>query len=108
MTFIRTKNHAEIQTWIEERAGIPVSLPEGNGEQIAVYFGQPPLPEGYEAISWDDFFERFDVLNFAFKYPLPDAEAEERLSYQFATDTDDSFYMEEQLHPSEPKIVLNG
>jgi hypothetical protein len=67
--FKATTDHAAIRQFMEERNGHPVVLrgtendPEGI---LQIDFEYPSL--GLEAISWEEFFDRFDTDNLAFVY----------------------------------------
>lgn len=64
-----TTNHDEIRRWIESREGHPSfvkSIRRGDSGLLRVDFGKPE--EGFEEISWDQFFDTFDKSNLAFLY----------------------------------------
>ena len=68
-----TRDHAEIQSWIEKRGGTP-SMVKGTEDDknntgilrvdFPGYSGKDTLME----ISWDDFFKKFDDSNLEFLY----------------------------------------
>jgi hypothetical protein len=67
-----TTEHSEIQSWIEERGGVPSVVrathrAEGSG-LLRVDFPEEQPDEGLEEIGWDEFFEIFDSRNLAFLY----------------------------------------
>jgi hypothetical protein len=60
-----TADHAEIRRWVEEHGGYPGLVEAADGrDRLAIAF------EGdYDrAVSWDEFFERFDRESLAFAY----------------------------------------
>lgn len=67
-----TTDHKVIRQWVEERSGTPAtvkSTEEGDKPGLLRidfpgYSGEGRL----EAISWDDFFEKFDEAHLAFLY----------------------------------------
>ena len=68
-----TTNHDEIKTWVEKRKGTPSTVKgtENNEENTGIlridfpgYSGKDTL----EAISWEDFFKKFDESNLEFLY----------------------------------------
>ncbi len=64
-----TTNHDEIRRWIESRNGHPAfvtSTRRGASGLLRVDFNRPE--EGFEEISWDQFFDTFDESNLAFLY----------------------------------------
>lgn len=67
-----TVDHGQIQSWIEERGGVPsVVRATHRGEAsglLRVDFPEEEPDEGLEEISWDEFFEIFDSKNLAFLY----------------------------------------
>lgn len=67
-----TVDHGQIQSWIEERGGVPsVVRATHRGEAsglLRVDFPEEEPDEGLEEIGWDEFFEIFDSKNLAFLY----------------------------------------
>lgn len=64
-----TTDHEKIKQWIEERGGVPSHVKgTGTGGDPGVLRIDFPEDENLEAISWDDFFEKFDESNLAFLY----------------------------------------
>ena len=65
-----TTNHETIRRWAEERGGRPARVKatagKDNSGMLRLDFGErdPSL----EAISWDEFFEKFDESDIAFLY----------------------------------------
>ncbi len=67
-----TTNHDEIRHWTELRGGCPAAVKAtGGGKDPGIiridfpgYSGQQSL----EAISWDEFFDKFEEKNLAFIY----------------------------------------
>jgi membrane protein involved in colicin uptake len=68
-----TTNHDEIRAWVEKRKGTPSTVKgtENNNENSGIlridfpgYSGKDSL----EAISWEDFFKKFDESNLEFLY----------------------------------------
>jgi hypothetical protein len=67
-----TTDHGKIQSWIEERGGVPSVVrvthrTDGSG-LLRVDFPEEEQDEGLEQISWDEFFEIFDSKHLAFLY----------------------------------------
>jgi hypothetical protein len=84
----RTTDHEEIRKWAESRGGKPASVKgtaQGNEEAglLRIDFptgaSNPPL----EAISWDDFFEKFDEEKLAMIYQEEKADGEESTFCKF-------------------------
>jgi hypothetical protein len=65
-----TTDHDTIREWIEERGGVPTSVEgTGRGQQPGVLrVDFEPEDAELEAISWDDFFEKFERERLAFLY----------------------------------------
>jgi hypothetical protein len=81
MTFKTTTNHEEIRNWIEEHNGIPAISEHAPGEiRLAIRFGDITPP--YERISWEEFFDRFESSNIAFRYEV-DGEEVGDFAYSF-------------------------
>jgi membrane protein involved in colicin uptake len=68
-----TTDHDEIRAWVEKRKGTPSTVKgtEGKNENSGIlridfpgYSGKDSL----EAISWEDFFKKFDESNLEFIY----------------------------------------
>ena len=68
-----TTNHAEIKKWVEKHGGKPATIADTQhrGEEAGLLridfpggAGDPPL----EAISWEQFFEKFDEAKLALLY----------------------------------------
>jgi hypothetical protein len=67
-----TTDHNEIREWVEARGGQPATVRRtGNADEPGVlridfpgYSGSDSL----EAISWEEFFDKFDEKNLAFLY----------------------------------------
>ena len=67
-----TADHAEIRRWVEEHGGYPGLVEAADGrERLAVAFD----PDSCRAVTWEEFFERFDRESLAFSYN-PDANGE--------------------------------
>lgn len=75
-----TRDHEEIRRWAEERGGKPAHVKStGSGEDVGLlridfpgYSGEGSL----EAITWDEFFDKFDERNLALIYQEQTAEGE--------------------------------
>ncbi|MFL6575563.1 MAG: hypothetical protein ACJ8MR_03025 [Povalibacter sp.] len=64
-----TTNHDEIRRWVESRKGHPAfvkSTRKGDSGLLRIDFGEPE--EGFDEISWDEFFDTFEQSNLAFLY----------------------------------------
>jgi hypothetical protein len=67
----RTTDHDEIRRWVEERNGRPahVKTTGNNGDPGVLRIDFPGGDEeSLEAISWDEFFAKFDEEDLAFLY----------------------------------------
>lgn len=68
----RTTDHATIQRWVEERKGHPARVAgtggDGDSGILRIDFEEAEPDEGLEAISWDEFFDKFDENELAFVY----------------------------------------
>lgn len=66
-----TTDHDTIREWAEARDGHPAHVPETSGSNDAgllrIEF-QEGSDDDLEAISWDEFFDKFDEKNLAFLY----------------------------------------
>ena len=65
-----TTDHAAIRKWAEARDGRPARV-KGTGDAkdaglLRLDFGKPE--EGLEAITWDEFFEKFEESELALLY----------------------------------------
>lgn len=91
--FNRTVDHDIIRDWIEERNGTPVTILGADDEEVIdIAFG-PQTPD-FEAITWEEFFERFDQSGLVFQYTDETIPGEEKQGYNFvsadeSTDLDD-------------------
>ena len=68
----KTTNHETIRQWVEERNGKPASVAgTGKGDEdiglLSIDFAED-TDESLEAISWDEFFEKFEEKQLAFLY----------------------------------------
>jgi len=60
-----TADHAEIRRWVEEHGGHPGLVEVADGrDRLAVAFDA----DTGRALSWEEFFERFDRESLAFAY----------------------------------------
>jgi hypothetical protein len=108
--FQRTTDHESIRAWVEEHRGTPVVIAGEEGEVLDFAFGDLT---GFDTITWEDFFDRFDAEGLAFRYSSGEViPGEEQLSYSFIpedapSDTledttelvDDNELAEENLNP---------
>ncbi|MBE9464260.1 hypothetical protein IEE83_20425 [Dyadobacter sp. UP-52] len=68
-----TTNHDEIRAWVEKRKGTPSTV-KGTGNKndnsgiLRIDFPGYSGKDTLEAISWDDFFKKFDESNLEFLY----------------------------------------
>lgn len=74
-----TTDHREIRRWVEERGGRPVEIKgTGAGKEVGVlrieYPGAGDEGERLDAISWDEFFRKFEESRLAFVYQEETAE----------------------------------
>ena len=67
-----TMDHETIQRWAEERQGHPATVKgthaEGEAGVLRIDFEEAEPDERLEAISWDEFFKKFDEAHLAFLY----------------------------------------
>jgi hypothetical protein len=80
-----TQDHDFIRNWVEERGGRPAHVKTtAKGDEIGILridFPSPPDPDdekdaNLEAISWDEFFEKFDENDLVFLYQEETAEGQ--------------------------------
>lgn len=67
-----TTNHEEIRRWVEERGGHPAAVKSTHKDDdpglLRIDFPGSGGEGELEAISWDEFFEKFDEKKLAFLY----------------------------------------
>jgi hypothetical protein len=78
---VKTTDHEEIRQWVEERNGKPTSVAgTSKGDEdvglVAIDFDEDGDDESLEAISWDEFFEKFEQKQLAFLYQEQKANGE--------------------------------
>jgi len=65
-----TQDHDTIRKWAEARGGRPATVRGTGGKDdsgiLRLDFQEPD--EGLDALSWDEFFEKFDEANLSFLY----------------------------------------
>lgn len=81
----RTRDHATIRRWIEERGGKPAFVkgtenPEEDSGLLRVMFRDE---EDLEEVSWDDFFDTFDERGLTFLYQEQTSAGEESRFFKF-------------------------
>jgi hypothetical protein len=68
----RTKDHQEIRRWVESRGGKPAAVKGTGGDEdpgiLRVDFPGYGDESSLEAISWDEFFQKFDESRLDFLY----------------------------------------
>ncbi len=66
----KTKDHNRIREWVQERGGYPATVAEtkvnGDAGLLRIDFPNYTGSETLERISWDDFFEKFDLKDLTF------------------------------------------
>lgn len=76
-----TTDHNEIRTWVESRAGKPVTVKNTGSKDdpgvLRIDFPGGTGSERFEEISWDDWFAKFDENKLAFLYQDKKADGEE-------------------------------
>jgi hypothetical protein len=76
----KTTDHEAIRQWVEERNGTPASVPgTAKGEDVGLVridFAEDDEEAALEAISWDEFFEKFEEKQLAFLYQDQQANGE--------------------------------
>lgn len=68
---LSTTNHDEIRAWVEKRKGTPSTVKataKGDTGILRIDFPGYSGKDTLEAISWDDFFKKFDESNVEFLY----------------------------------------
>ena len=69
---LRTTNHEEIKAWVDKRGGTPTTVigtdKKNNAGLLRIDFPGYSGKDTLEAISWDDFFAKFDESNLDFLY----------------------------------------
>ncbi|TDE15710.1 hypothetical protein E0F88_12625 [Dyadobacter psychrotolerans] len=69
---MRTTNHDEIKAWVDKRGGTPATVigteKKDNAGLLRIDFPGYSGKDTLEAISWDDFFEKFDESDLDFLY----------------------------------------
>lgn len=67
----KTANHDEIRRWVEARGGVPSTVKgtskDGAGV-LRIDFPESEADERLEAISWEEFFDKFDESELEFLY----------------------------------------
>lgn len=62
---IKTTDHGEIRSWVEERGGRPSRVKDaGDGGILRIEFGGPE--KQLQEIGWDEFFRIFEENELAF------------------------------------------
>jgi hypothetical protein len=56
-----TIDHLAIRRWAEERGGRPALAPLSDGDSLEIDFSTYKGEPGSRAISWDEFFSRFEA-----------------------------------------------
>jgi len=84
-----TTDHKVIQKWAEERGGKPVTVRgTGDGDEVGVLRIDFPGGAGndrLEAITWEEWFEKFDEKNLAFLYQEQKASGEESTFFKLVS-----------------------
>lgn len=67
-----TTDHETIRKWIEDRGGKPASVKATAGKEdpglLRIDFPGYGSSDSLQAVSWDDFFAKFDEKKLAFMY----------------------------------------
>ena len=85
----RTTDHEEIQKWIEERDGQPVTV-RGTGDEkdpgvLRIDFPGGAGEDRLEPISWDEFFEKFEEKQLEFLYQEETRDGEQSRFFKFVS-----------------------
>lgn len=64
----RTIDHGAVRRWAEERGGRPAVAPLPDGDALEIDFSTYKGEPGSRAISWDEFFARFEAEALALDY----------------------------------------
>lgn len=81
---MRTTDHGEIRSWVEERGGRPAIIEDtwdGNSAILEVDFNDSE--DSLMEISWDEFFRIFDENNLDFLCQEETAEGEKSRFFKF-------------------------
>lgn len=84
----KTKNHQEIQRWAEERDGKPASV-KGTGHPGVLRIEFEGFGEGsyaLEAVSWEDWFKKFDEEDLTFLYQEKKTDGENSTFFKLIND----------------------
>ena len=69
---LRTSDHDEIRAWVDKRGGTPATVKgtenDKNAGLLRIDFPGYSGKDSLEAISWEDFFQKFDESNLEFLY----------------------------------------
>lgn len=87
---ITTTDHAVIKQWIEVRNGKPTALRRNNnrgmaGEGLLRIDFPGGAEDSLEAVSWEEFFEKFEKYELAFQYREDEKSGETSFYYNFAS-----------------------
>jgi hypothetical protein len=66
-----TADHEFIRDWVERRGGCPATVKRPGRSAVALNIEYPRrarTPRALAAISWDEFFDRFEQHKLAFQY----------------------------------------
>ncbi|WP_137287059.1 lamin tail domain-containing protein [Halorussus salinisoli] len=81
-----TTDHDEIRRWVETRDADPAHVARTGDEDLGVLridFPEAEPDENLEPLAWDDFFEKFDAANLAFRYQEAKENGEESCFCRF-------------------------
>ena len=84
-----TTNHDDIRAWVEKRGGTPATVKgteaKDNAGLLRIDFPGYSGKDTLEAISWDEFFSKFDESNLQFLYQEKTAKGQESRFNKFVS-----------------------
>ncbi|WP_449437064.1 hypothetical protein [Pedobacter steynii] len=82
----QTHNHQTIMEWAESRGGLPARVigTASNGDEgiLRIHFPEFSRSEELEEISWEDFFDDFEMDKLDFLYQEKKANGEQSTFYK--------------------------
>ena len=82
-----TTDHQVIRNWVEKRAGHPIGFPGLKTLRITLPGRYPSrhASDGSKRISWDEFFDKFEMQDLAFRYQEETRTGEESNFFRFVS-----------------------
>ncbi len=95
-----TQNHDEIRRWVRQHGGQPaLASDESDDQRLTVQF--PDSDGDSEAISWDEFFDRFEDSPLAFAYASESSDGSLDSRYRFVAEDADLDELDETGNPAD-------